>query len=141
MKKIPPLSSAQEEIMNIVWETGEVTVNDVVEAISQRRATTRTTIQTLLVRMKNKGWVQTRQVGQAFVYRAVKPRKVSLSQKAQSLLNRYFEGSAPKLMNALLEDYELSNDDAERLRELIDRAENDNAKSGFKKKKKSRKQQ
>lgn len=109
--------------MNIVWEKGEVTVSDVVEIIGRQRATTRTTIQTLLVRMKDKGWVETRKVGQAFVYRAAKPRNVSLSQKVQSLLNRYFMGSAPKLLNALLEDHPLSKSDAKQLRELIDQAE------------------
>lgn len=123
--------------MNIVWEKGEVTVNDVVEIIGRQRATTRTTIQTLLVRMKDKGWVQTRKVGQAFVYSAAKPR--NLSQKVQSLLNRYFMGSAPKLLNALLEGHQLSKSDAQQLRELIDQAEKTSNDSKSKRKK-SRKQ-
>lgn len=122
-KKLKPLSSAQEEIMEIIWKRGEVAVSDVVDIISKRRTTSRTTVQTLLVRMKEKGWVKTRQVGQAFVYRATRKRSTTVVQKAKNLLNDYFEGSAKKLLNALLEGDSLSSEEADELRELIDRAE------------------
>ena len=109
--------------MNIVWEKGEVTVNDVVEIIGKNRPTKRTTIQTLLGRMKEKGWVTTRKVGQAFVYRPTRERTVSLSQKVHAMLSRYFEGSAPQLLNALLEDHALTAEEANELRRVIDQAE------------------
>ncbi|MFK7769884.1 MAG: BlaI/MecI/CopY family transcriptional regulator [Mariniblastus sp.] len=126
-RKTKPLSSTQEEIMNIVWDRGEVTVNDVLQVISKRRTTSRTTIQTLLVRMKEKGWVKTRSVGQAFVYSAARERSVSLGHKARDLLNSCFEGSATKLMNALLEEKSLSKSEAQELRDLIAEAETKSA--------------
>lgn len=109
--------------MNIVWEKGEVTVNDVVRIIGKKRPTKRTTIQTLLGRMKEKGWVTTRKVGQAFVYRPTRERSVSIRQKVHAMLSRYFEGSAPQLLNALLEDQTLTPEEANELRRVIDQAE------------------
>ncbi len=37
MPKLPPLSEAQIEIMNLVWDRGEVTVGEVWRALAARR--------------------------------------------------------------------------------------------------------
>ena len=50
-----PLSEAQLEIMNLVWDHGEVTVVDVWKALTLRRKVARNTIQTMIARLEEKG--------------------------------------------------------------------------------------
>ena len=58
MKKGQPrsLSKAQLEVMNIVWERGEVTITEVWQALGERRKIARATAQTVMTRLEEKGW-------------------------------------------------------------------------------------
>ena len=57
------LSPAQLEIMNIVWDRGEVGVAEIWQELSSRRAVARNTVQTMLSRLHAKGWLRHRQDG------------------------------------------------------------------------------
>src|SRR2546423_525410 len=48
---LPALSEAQLEIMQLVWERGEVTVTDVWSVLAQRRGVARNTVLTLMDRL------------------------------------------------------------------------------------------
>ena len=123
-KKFPlPLSGAQLEIMEIIWERGEVAVSDVWELLSRRRQIARNTVQTMMVRIEEKGWIRHRAVGRTFLYSAAQPRQARLGQTVHQLLDTVFGGSAEELMTALLEDRTLSKGEAERIRAMIDAAE------------------
>jgi predicted transcriptional regulator len=123
-KKQKPLTAAEEEIMAIVWDQGEVTVTQITGIISQQKPVNRNTVQTFLVRMKDKGWVESRRDGQAFVYRPVRQRAESARGKIANLVERYFAGSPIGMVNALLKNQSLSTEEADELRSLIDDAEN-----------------
>ena len=66
-----PLTDAQREIMEIVWERGEATVSEVRDALAQRRQLARNTVQTMIVRLEEKGWLKHREQGRTFVYSAL----------------------------------------------------------------------
>ena len=69
--KPAPLSKAQTEIMEIIWEQEEVTVSEVWETLSQRRPVARNTVQTMMVRLEEKGWLKHRTLGRSFLYSAM----------------------------------------------------------------------
>ena len=48
-------SDAQLEIMNVVWDRGEVTVSDVWHCLAEKREVARNTVQTVMTRMAAKG--------------------------------------------------------------------------------------
>ena len=58
-----PLTAAQREIMEIVWARGEVTVAGVREALSAKRDVARNTVQTMMVRLEDRGWLTHREAG------------------------------------------------------------------------------
>ena len=62
---LPPLSEAQLEIMNVVWDRGEVTVAQVWKILSTRRKVARNTVQTMLARLEEKGWLRCDSEGHA----------------------------------------------------------------------------
>ncbi len=127
---LSPLSEAQLEIMNLVWEHGEVTVADVWKALSRRRSVARNTIQTMIVRLEEKGWLHCQSEGHAFRYRAAVPREAVQGMMVRRLLDSAFGGSAEGLVLALLEGRGISRAEAKRVRTLIERAEEERKAEG-----------
>src|SRR5579883_603859 len=111
-KSLPPLSEAQTEIMNVVWERGEVTLAQVCAALAARRDLARNTVQTQLARLVEKGWLLHRAEGKAFYYRATVPREAAQSGAAQRLIDTIFAGSAEGLIMRLLDGRKLSKEEA-----------------------------
>jgi len=122
-ESLPPLSEAQTEIMNVVWEQGEVSLAQVCSALARRRELARNTVQTQLTRLIEKGWLLHRAEGKAFYYRATVQREDARSRVLQRLVDAVFGGSAEGLVMTLLDGRKLSKDEADRIRALIERAE------------------
>ena len=117
----PPLSEAQIEIMELVWERGEVTVADVWKTLADRRSLTRNTVQTLMARLDERGWLRHRADGKTFFYRAAHPRQAAQRQLLDNLIRSAFGGAAEGLVMALLENG-VSPEEAQRIREMIEEA-------------------
>jgi predicted transcriptional regulator len=118
-----PLSGTQREIMDLIWDRGELAVVEVWEILGKERELARNTVQTLLVRMEEKGWLKHRVVGRTFFYSATQPRSKARSNAVADLLRSMFLGSAEEMAAALLENVTLTPAEAERIRALIDQAE------------------
>ena len=117
------LTPAQLEIMNLFWEQGELGVAQVWKLLSARRKVARNTVQTMLTRLVERGWLLARPEGKAFCFRASRPRKSTLRRMVSQLLDTAFDGSASGMVMALLEARRLSADEAQRIRTLIDRSQ------------------
>src|SRR5580692_11823173 len=100
---LPDLSPAQREIMDIVWERGEVTANEVRRVLARSRKVARNTVRTLLERMEDKGWLKHREDGRTFVYAAAQPRATSIGQKVLELVEHICGGSPETLVTALVD--------------------------------------
>lgn len=120
---MPPLSEAQTEIMNVIWEQGEATLAQVFTALAARRELARNTVQTQLTRLVEKGWLLHRAEGKAFYYRATVPREAAQSRVVQRMVDAIFGGSAEGLVMTLLDGRKLSKEEADRIRTLIEKAE------------------
>jgi predicted transcriptional regulator len=114
------LTPAQLEIMNLFWQHGELGVAQVRHMLSSRRAIARNTVQTMLKRLADKGWLHARAQGNAFYFHAARPRKSTLRGMLGQLLDNAFGGSASGLVMALMESRRISPAEARRIRELID---------------------
>jgi predicted transcriptional regulator len=119
---LPPLSEAQLEILNVVWNRGETTVGDVWVELAQRRVIARNTVQTMIVRLEDKGWLRHRAAGNTFYYRATQPARTVRRRMTRRLVDTVFHGSTEGLLLALLEKESLSPEEADRIRALIDQA-------------------
>jgi BlaI family transcriptional regulator, penicillinase repressor len=117
-----PLSPAQKEIMEIVWEKGEVAAIEVRQLLADGRELARETVRTVLERMEEKGWLKHRVVGRTFFYSAVVPREATAGQKVIELIDTVCGGSPERLMTALLDYRGLSAEEAARIEALIKRA-------------------
>jgi predicted transcriptional regulator len=118
-----PLTPAQREIMELIWDRGEVTVAEVRAALATKRDVARNTVQTMMVRLEARGWLTHREAGRTFVYSAGRLRKASLGAKVSQMVDRWFAGSPEEMVTALIEYRGLTADEADRIREMIGNAE------------------
>ena len=119
---LPPLSERQLEIMNVIWDRGEATVGEVWAELSAARKMVRNTVQTTVARLEEKGWLKHRAEGNTFYYRATQPSQDVRKRMARRLVDTVFEGSTEGLLLAILDEQPLSEDEAARIRQLIDQA-------------------
>lgn len=119
---LSPLSGAQMEIMNIVWARGETTVSDVWKALQQKRAVARTTVLTVMDRLEKKGWLKRRVADQQHFYSAARSREATLGGVVERLVDTAFAGSAEDLVVALLDGRGVTDEEARRIRTLIQKA-------------------
>jgi BlaI family penicillinase repressor len=127
---LPELSPAQREIMEIVWERGEVTATEVRRILSRTRKVARNTVRTLLERMEDKGWLKHRAEGRTFLYTAARPRRDTIGQKVREIVEMVCGGSPETLVAALLDYRGLRPDELKRIRQLLDDAQSGKGQKG-----------
>ena len=115
------LSNAEWDVMNVLWDRGEGSLGEVRAALRERgSAWAANTVQTFLTRLEKKGALTVLRTGQLNRYRPAVGREDCRRAARTALRERVFEGSAAGLVSALLEEENLSREDLERLRALID---------------------
>ena len=117
------LSPAQRQIMEIVWERGEVTALEVRQLLGESRKVARNTVRTLLERMEDKGWLNHREQGRTFFYSAARPREETIGQKVRQFVETMCGGSAETLVSALLDYRGLRPEELKRIRRMLDEAQ------------------
>jgi predicted transcriptional regulator len=116
------LSQAQREIMEIVWDRGEVSASEVREVLAARRDLAKNTVRTLLERMEAKGWLTHREQGRTYRYAAAQPREASIGQKVLEVVDHVCGGSPETLVAALLDYRGLRPGELKRIRHILDQA-------------------
>lgn len=119
-----PLSKGQAEIMEIVWDGDEMSVTDVWREMNKNRDVARNTIQTVLLRLEEKGWLKHRVDGRRFMYSATHPRVAARTQMIRRLVDTVFDGSTDGLVMALLQERGITDESAKRIRQMIEEAGN-----------------
>jgi predicted transcriptional regulator len=122
-KKIQKLSDANLEIMNIVWERGEVTINDVHKEINLKRKDTikRATIQVQMKRLERYGWLKHKKVGREFYYSALRDQEESSKDILNNVRKKVFGGSRAELVRCLFADSKASSEELDRIMEYLEK--------------------
>jgi BlaI family transcriptional regulator, penicillinase repressor len=114
------LGRRELEILNIVWDLGEATVQDVCHRLERRAAYS--TVLTMMRTLENKGVLDHRTTGRTFVYRAQISREHVQSSMLRSVRDVLFNGSSASLMNTMLNQTPMSAQELDELRRLLDQA-------------------
>jgi predicted transcriptional regulator len=117
----PRLTDGEARLMNVLWDKGQATVGEVVEALPSRPAASYSTVQTLLRILEAKRYLAHEKVGRAFVYRPLVERKQAQRRALSHLLDRFFSSPTELVLN-VLEDERMDAAELKRLKKLIERA-------------------
>jgi len=125
MKKTtdPRPTSAELEILGVLWHRGPSTVRDVYNVLGRTRPIGYTTVLKLMQIMAEKGLVLRNEDQRAHVYEARAPQDQTQKQLVRDLLDRAFNGSALNLVMQALSSRRASAEELAQIRKLLDEYE------------------
>ena len=113
------LGELEARVMKVVWRRGRATVRDVLDDLPGRRKLAYTTVLTTLRNLEQKGFLGHEVEGRSHVYLPrVEEREVARSTLSE-IADRLFDGSRVRLVDALLEEEQLTKKEFEALRQRI----------------------
>ena len=118
-KKSNTLTEAELRLMKILWRRGESAVTDLVAAMPEGEPLAYNSVLTTIRILEQKGYVEHRQEGRAFVYRPVILEHEAGRSEVKHVLSRFFGNSREQLLLSLLGDGEVSREELERLKAAI----------------------
>lgn len=91
-KNLVQLTKAEEQIMQVLWQLGEGSVQDIREQLEEPRPA-RTTISTVLTILENKGFATHNCIGRVNNYSALISKELYSKSQLFGLLKNYFNNS------------------------------------------------
>jgi len=124
-KNLRRLSDANLEIMKLVWRKGEVTINDVLEAVNAGRKdkVKRATVQVQMRRLERYGWLKHRKDNREFYYSSLRGEAEAKVTILHNVRDRVFGGSYADLVKCLFAGGKVPEDELQRIVEFLN--END----------------
>lgn len=113
--KSETLTEREAEIMDILWQCGQATAEDVREAMAGSPHDS--SVRTLLRVLESKGHVRHEVAGNRYVYLPIITRKSAQRKAIQNLLERLFGGSAETLVLRMIEDEQITAEQIESLQQ------------------------
>ncbi len=120
--KLRAMSPAETEILRWVWQLGAATVQQIQEALPAHRKVAYKTVQTLLRRLEEKGYLTHKVEGKAHVFCPAVKREAVVKRTVLDFLDRLFGGDPRPLMQFLAREGRLDTEDIEELKKLIDKS-------------------
>jgi predicted transcriptional regulator len=121
-KKSNTLTEAELRLMKILWRRGESAVNDLVSAIPQGETLAYNSVLTTIRILEQKGYVEHRQEGRAFIYRPLIAEHEASRTEVKHILSRFFGNSREQLLLSLLGEGDISREELNRLKAAINSA-------------------
>ncbi len=124
-KSLTPLGESEMEILHHVWDLGEATVKDVQELILKERKVAYTTVMTIMKNLADKGYLKYRKDGVTYVYSAARDPENVQSSLMSKMIDKVFKGSTSALVQSLVKQENLSKEDLDEIKQMIDKMEDD----------------
>lgn len=119
--KFKRLPDAELDIMNYIWEQNKaVSSADILEGLKNRRKWTLATVLNLLARLSDKGFVKSEKQGRFKMYSHIVNRDEYLSQESKTILDHVYNGSVSRMISALCDSTDLTQNDILSLKAFID---------------------
>lgn len=113
------LSKTEEELMQHIWRLENAFMKDILEAYEAPKPAT-TTIATLLKRIRDKGFIDYETAGKSRKYYPLVSKSDYFGKHFRGLLQNFFGNSASRFASFFTQSTDLSKDELEALRAVID---------------------
>lgn len=118
-KKTPTLTDGEMKIMRIVWQLGEATVGDVFKMQDKKQKLAYNTILTMMKIMERKGYISHKKKGRAHLFKPSISARQARIKAIKHMVDSFFNGSPELLVQSLVESDNISLDEIERIKEMI----------------------
>src|SRR5262245_9784319 len=120
MARTTPISDAEWDVMEPIWEAGACTAAEVIQQLRATHDWNHSTIRTLLARLVEKGALDYEVDGPRYIYRAAISRRQCVRQKGRSFLEKTFGGDVGALLTHFVTEASLDQEQIEQLHQLLE---------------------
>jgi BlaI family penicillinase repressor len=118
-RKIPRIADSEWRVMQVLWEKGPQTANDVVDALAGEVKWKPRTIKTLIGRLVKKGAIKATDEGYRYRYSAAVDESACVRSETKSFVRRVYQGAMKPALAAFLEDADLSPEEIDGLQKIL----------------------
>ena len=113
------LSKTEEQLMELLWKQKKAFMKDLIDACPEPKPAS-STVATLLKRMQDKGFIDYEQEGRSRKYYPLVKKKDYFSKHVKGLIRNFFDDSPAQFASFFTESTDLSKNQLEELRRMID---------------------
>ena len=104
MKKMPQITEAEYEVMQIIWHNYPISTNEITEQLLQT----------------TKNIITYEKQGRVFVYTPLLKKEDYVSQQSKSFLDKFFNGNLSSMVSTFLDHRNLSKAEIDELKSLLE---------------------
>lgn len=120
-KKIPSISAAEWEVMNILWEKKQQTANEVISSLQERTDWKPKTVRTLLDRLVQKKVVGVNKNQRVYTFFPLYSQNECQLAEAESFIKRIYGGTLKSMLVQFIQEESLSEEDIRELRSILNK--------------------
>ncbi|HPS55543.1 MAG TPA: BlaI/MecI/CopY family transcriptional regulator [Sedimentisphaerales bacterium] len=115
------LTESEWVIMKVVWENEPCAAGTVQEALAKSRDWAYSTVKTTMDRMASKGLLEIKKIRNLQLFSSVISEVDAKHGEFRKMLKRAFDGALTPMMQFLVEQEEISKDELDQLRKLVEK--------------------
>lgn len=119
MEKMPKISESEWEIMKVIWRENPMSAEQIVQQLPEGTGWSDQTVRTFINRLMKKKALGYQKSGRSYLYYPLISEQECVRAESRSFLNRVFNGAAGLMMTNFLEETQLSDQDIERLQQIL----------------------
>ncbi|GEN86157.1 penicillinase repressor BlaI [Oceanobacillus sp. FSL W8-0428] len=119
-EKVPSISEAEWEVMNVLWEKAPQTANDVISNLQGQKDWKSKTVRTLLDRLVHKDVVGVNKDQRVYTFYPLYSQDDCQRAEAESFIKRIYGGTVKSMLVQFMEEDSLSEEDIEELKSILD---------------------
>ena len=113
-------------IMQIIWKSGEsIGTGRIVELVCEQKNWSRSTVQVLLSRLEERGFIEIKKKGRLKFYEPLVTEEAYLSKETRTFLEQFYSNSYKKLIASLVENQTITENDIDDIIQIIRDAKGD----------------
>ena len=113
------ISSAEWEVMRVLWTKGETTSTEITLILSTKQDWSASTVKTLLGRLADKGYLTSRREGRTYLYQAVLNEEEANITAVQEVLSKICLTKHHHLLGKLIQQTPMTKEQIKDLQDII----------------------
>jgi predicted transcriptional regulator len=121
--KSATLTEAELRLMDVLWEQGPSSVQQVLDALPKKSQLAYNSVLTTIRILEKKGYLRHIKDGRAHIYRPLVEREEASRSEIRHLAHRFFNNSHEMLVLNILEDRGVDAEELKKLRQLLEQTQ------------------
>lgn len=120
-EKVPSISEAEWEVMNMLWENAPQTASEVIASLQEKTNWKPKTVRTLLDRLVQKKVLGVNKSQRVYTFFPLYSQADCQLAEANSFIKRIYGGTVKSMLVQFIQEDSLSEKDIEELRSILDK--------------------